>query len=87
MQLEAEAPVGQAVRIRLILRPDWAGVVDALGGGPALVRKGVAVFHANEVIPDEPLVLRQPRAAVGQRADGSLVLVTVDGGSPATAPG
>jgi hypothetical protein len=86
-RLTAEAPVGRQVRIRLVLRPDWTGVNEALGGGPALVRKGVAVFDANEVFPTSQLVLRQPRAAVGQLADGRIVLVTVDGGVPGYSTG
>ena len=82
--LQAEAPVGQAVRIRFALLPDWpsAGVTAALGGGPLLVKNGKPVFKAGESIPVLDLALRQPRTAVGQRADGSIVMITVDGGLP-----
>jgi Phosphodiester glycosidase len=80
--LEAEAPVGQSIHIRFALQPDWvtAGVTAALGGGPLLVRNGTPVFKAGESIPTASLALRQPRTAVGQRADGSVVLISVDGG-------
>ena len=38
--LAAEAPVGQPVTLRLIFKPDWPGVVSAIGGGPQIVRDG-----------------------------------------------
>ncbi len=82
--LQAEAPVGQAVHVRFALLPDWpsAGVMAGLGGGPLLVRNGKVVVKSGESIPIADLALREPRTAVGQRADGSIVLVSVDGGLP-----
>ncbi|HEU0304350.1 MAG TPA: phosphodiester glycosidase family protein [Gaiellaceae bacterium] len=74
-----EAPVGTTVRVRLVLQPDWAGVVDAIGGGPALVRDGKAIFNAGEAFVPSQLALPEPRTAVGQLADGRVVLVVVDG--------
>jgi hypothetical protein len=62
-----------------MLQPDWAGVEDALGGGPALVRAGKAVFNAGEAFVPSQLALPEPRTAVGQLADGRIVLVVVDG--------
>ena len=32
----------------MILRPDWAGIPNAVGGGPVIVRNGGPVFRANE---------------------------------------
>ncbi len=82
--LQGEAPVGQPVHVRFALLPDWAGagVTGALGGGPLLVRNGKPVFSAGESLPTVDLALRQPRTAVGQKADGSIVLISVDGGLP-----
>lgn len=80
--LVAEAPPGQVVTVRLGLRPDWSRIVDALGGGPALVRNGRPVFRAFEEFPPDVLVPRQPRTAVGQRADGRIIFVAVDGRQP-----
>ena len=82
--LQTEAPVGQQVHVQLRLLPDWTagGVTNGLGGGPLLVENGKPVFKAGESIPILDLALREPRAAVGQRADGSVVMVTVDGGLP-----
>jgi hypothetical protein len=78
----AEAPLGSTVAFRLPLTPSWAGVTDALGGGPVIVRAGKAVFRANELFSTDQLASRTPRSAVGQLADGRVVLVAVDGRAP-----
>jgi Phosphodiester glycosidase/FlgD Ig-like domain len=80
--LQAEAPVGTQVTTRLILSPAWAGTVAALGGGPVLVRGGKAVFRSGESFASVQLTTRGPRAAVGQLADGRVILVAVDGNQP-----
>jgi hypothetical protein len=82
--LQNEAQVGQAVHVRFAEQPDWpsAGVTAAVGGGPLLVRNGKAVVNANESLSVTDLALREPRTAIGVRADGSLLFVTVDGGLP-----
>jgi flagellar hook assembly protein FlgD len=82
-QLKAEAPAGQAVDARLSLSPDWSSLASAIGGGPLLVRNGKPVFHANEAFDPRPLNSRQPRGAIGQLADGRIVLVGVEGTKPA----
>lgn len=86
-RLRVEAPPGGTVRIRLILQPAWTGVVDALGGGPVLVRGGKAVFRANEDFSPDQLLPRTARTAVGQLADGRFLLVTVDGPLPGYSAG
>jgi hypothetical protein len=78
-RLATEAPVGSNVTVRLTLTPDWSGLVDAVGGGPVLVREGRPVFRSNEGFTTDQLVPRAPRTAVGQTQDGRIVLVTVDG--------
>jgi hypothetical protein len=81
-KVQAEAPVGATVRLRLGLQPSWTGVGTALGGGPALVRNGRPVFRSLEDFTNDQVSSRSPRAAVGQLADGRIVLVAVDGGRP-----
>lgn len=81
-RLAAEAPVGQTVTVRLTLKPDWTGVMDALGGGPQIVRDGRPVFRAQEEFSTYQLSLRHPRSAVGQTADGRIVMLAVDGRQP-----
>ena len=80
--LQAEAPQGQGVTVRLILPSDWATVSNAIGGGPPLVKNGKAVFHTGEDFDAGMLASRDARAGVGQLADGRVVLVVTDGGQP-----
>ena len=86
-RLQAEAPDGRAVKIRLILKPAWSSVVNAIGGGPVLVRSGKPVFRANEDFTPDQLLPRTARTAVGQLADGHFLLVTVDGSQPGYSAG
>jgi hypothetical protein len=81
-KLQVEAPVGTALAARLILQPAWTGVTAALGGGPVLVRNGVPVFRSLEDFTNDQVTARDPRAGVGQLADGRVILVAVDGGQP-----
>jgi phosphodiester glycosidase/flagellar hook capping protein FlgD len=81
-KLQAEALPGSTVTLRLILQPDWSVVSDAIGGGPVLVRDGVPVYRSNEAFTIAQLAPRGPRTAVGQRADGAILLVTTDGRQP-----
>ena len=78
-KLQAEAQVGSTVALRLILQPGWDTVGDAIGGGPVLVRNGRPVYRANEAFETSLLAPRHPRTAVGQTADGRILLVAVDG--------
>jgi hypothetical protein len=81
-RLQAEAAVGTNVTLRLILQPDWAVVADAIGGGPVLVRDGKPVYRANEAFTTSQIAPRHPRTAIGQLADGRIVMVVVDGRQP-----
>jgi Phosphodiester glycosidase/FlgD Ig-like domain len=81
-KLQAEASQGTQVTVRLILPDAWGSVVSALGGGPQLVKGGKPLFTTGENFNPVDLTTRQPRTAVGQLADGRVILVTVDGGRP-----
>ena len=72
----------QQVITRLIFKPDWPGVVSAIGGGPQIVRNGAPVFRAGEAFTTSQLSPRAPRTGLGQLADGRMLLVTVDGRQP-----
>ena len=85
--LTAEAPAGSNVDIRLTLTPNWSGMAGAIGGGPLLVSGGKAVFRANEAFDPAQLNTRSARTAVGQLADGRILLVNVEGGSSAYSVG
>jgi hypothetical protein len=79
-KLDAEAPPGSRVLIRYVLSSGWESAVDAIGGGPLLVRNGKSVFRAFESFAPAVLAPRTARTAVGQRRDGSIVLAAIDGG-------
>ena len=75
-----ETPVGTVMAFRILLNPDWgsAGVVDAIGGGPVLVRDGKPIFRAGEQFTTDQLA-RNPRTGIGQLANGRIVMVVTDG--------
>ena len=68
--------------VRLIFRPGWDEVASAVGGGPVLIRNGGPVFRSFEAFGAEHLLPRNPRTAVGQLADGRILLVVTDGRQP-----
>ena len=78
-RLAEELAVGIEATVRLIFKPDWSTIASAVGGGPVIVRDGGPVFRANEAFTDDQLVPRNPRTAVGQLADGRILLVVTDG--------
>jgi hypothetical protein len=82
--LVREARVGRDVTLHPGLRPRWPDVADAIGGGPALVRRGRPIFHAGEGFTRSHLAFRHPRTAVGQLRGGRTILVAVDGRSGAS---
>ncbi|MEX2102858.1 MAG: phosphodiester glycosidase family protein [Gaiellaceae bacterium] len=78
--LLAEAAAGRQITLNLKLKPWWDGAVsDAVGGGPVLVRNGTPVFSAGEEFSSSQLRPRHPRTAVGQLADGRILLAAFDG--------
>jgi hypothetical protein len=81
MPLVSEYPLGQAVTISPGLLSLPAGALDAVGGGPALVRAGTPITSAGEGFTSSQTGARTSRSAVGQTADGTTLLVTVEGPS------
>jgi hypothetical protein len=77
--LAVEALPGSTVTTRVDLLPEWPNLVTATGGGPLLVAGGKPVISTDEWFTPVQIVPRAPRSAVGQRADGRIVLVAVDG--------
>ena len=68
--LRKHAAPGAKIRVSESLDGAPCRATDVLGAGPALVENGV------NVAPEHP---RHPRTAVGVRADGTLLFVTLDG--------
>ena len=81
-KLREDVPLGSWATIRLILRPSWNEIANAVGGGPVIVRNSGPVFRAFESFGAESLLPRNPRTAVGQLADGRILLVVTDGRQP-----
>jgi hypothetical protein len=82
--MQADALVGGQVTVRIGLRTDWSAITDAVGGGPALVRDGkpIAPQDSGEALTDAQLYGPDPRTAIGQRADGGIVIIAADGRRP-----
>ena len=78
----AALPVGTQVTVRIPLPNDWATITDAISSGPTLVRDGKPIFNAGEALTPVQLRGRDPRTAIGQRADGTIVMLAVDGRRP-----
>ena len=78
-RLAEEAPVGTSIALRLIFRPEWTGIAQAIGGGPVLVREGGPVFRANEAFTSSQLAPRHPEDRRRAARRRPAVLVVVDG--------
>jgi hypothetical protein len=84
-QQVAGAAAGMPFVAKLILKPWWDQVADAIGGGPAIVRQGRISLPTTEQFSSYQLLPRHPRTAVGQLGNGRIVLVAVDGRSSRSA--
>jgi hypothetical protein len=82
--LNTQAVPGGGMTFRIGLTTWWDGVRTAIGGGPVLVRAGVPVYRADEWFSTYQLSSRHPRTAVGQLADGRILLLAADGRRPAS---
>jgi putative cell wall-binding protein len=70
--------------------PLFAAATDAGGGGPWLLQNGQIFPRADmlaEGFAPSHLDLRAPRTAIGRTADGTVLLVTVDGRQPGRSAG
>ncbi len=81
----SDLPLGRRITITPGLTGLVPGALDAVGGGPALVRNGTAITSAGEGFSLAQVGTRTSRTAVGQTGDGMRLLVTAEGpsqGSP-----
>jgi exopolysaccharide biosynthesis protein len=76
------APPGDTLRWTLGFAPAPGPVREMVGGHPVLLRGGEAVPDAETGVNAGFSATRHPRSAVGWRADGTLLLVAVDGRQP-----
>lgn len=68
-------------RIKVAGQIDWATVREAIGGGPRLVKDGVASVPRDYERFDASYAKRHPRTAIGYTAQGEVVLLVVEGRS------
>ena len=64
-------------RVRVSWSFGWSSVLDSIGGNPRLLLDGKVA--AGNVDGTSPYFQRNPRTAIAHKADGSVLLVTVDG--------
>jgi hypothetical protein len=72
--LDAKLEVGTTVKAEHSLTGDWVGVENAIGLNHDLLRNGQILEQSNKDV--------HPRTLIGMRADGTFVLMTVDGRQP-----
>lgn len=77
--LVSDLPLGRQVGITPGLLSLPAGATDAIGGGPVLVRGGTAITKAGEGFTSSQTDQRTARSAIGATANGTTLLVTVEG--------
>ncbi len=73
--------------VRLSTRLGFAGAVDLIGGTPQLVVDGLPAVAGDLDGDGSAFFQRQPRTAVGTTADGTLLMVVVDGRQPGYSAG
>jgi hypothetical protein len=83
-----KAQKGQTAKVEFRTQPEWPNLRHAIGGGPRLVKDGRVYITAGlERFRPDVTFGAAPRTAVGVRADGKLLLVTVDGRQPGISEG
>ncbi len=78
--------VGETVALEADLDPPLAGIASALGGGPLLLAGGAVAVDTNEPAPEERN-RRFPVSGAALDAEGTLLMIAVDGGSAALSVG
>jgi exopolysaccharide biosynthesis protein len=76
--LNANMVLGDAVKLKFSLEPNWQETTRAIGGGPRLVRGGQANVE-NEAFTSEQIKGRNARTGIGIDANGNLIVCVVDG--------
>jgi hypothetical protein len=79
--LLSRGTVGTEITVRMHVPELPAGTLQAIGGGPTLVRDGRVVRQSGQGFSSGHTHVRHPRTAVGQLANGRLLFVVADGRS------
>lgn len=70
--------MGDTVRLKFNLGPNWRDGVSAIGGGPRIMRNG-KVYVENEGFEYNIVSARHPRTGIGIDSQGNLIVEVVDG--------
>lgn len=70
---------GDTASVSFSLEPAWSGVTMAIGGSALLVKDGAAQPNSDPAA--------HPRTAIGTKADGSVVMLEIDGRQPGLSEG
>lgn len=77
---------GEKIKIDFSVDPKWEKARYVMGAGPRLINEGqIQVTSKQESFPSDISVGRAPRTAIGQKKDGTLLLMVVDGRSQTSA--
>ena len=79
--LLSRGTVGTEITVLMHVPELPAGTLQAIGGGPTLVRDGRVVRQSGQGFSSGHTHVRHPRTAVGQLANGRLLFVVADGRS------
>lgn len=76
---------GEKVKIDFLIDSKWEKARHVMSAGPRLVKAGkLEVTSKQESFPSDISVGRAPRTAIGQKKDGTILLMVVDGRSQAS---
>ncbi len=75
----ADLVPGRRITITATIAGLPADTLAAIGGGPALVQNGVALTSVTEGFSSGQIATPTSRTAIGQTADGTVLLVTAEG--------
>lgn len=71
--------LGDEVSVSLELEPEWKDVTMAIGGSAVLIDDGVVQNSSDTAVA--------PRTAIGTKADGSVIMLVIDGRQPGFSEG
>lgn len=77
--VQSDLTPGRRVTMSFTVAGLPADTIAAIGGGPALVQDGVALGSVSEGFTSNQIGSHTSRTAVGQKADGTALLVTAEG--------
>lgn len=85
--LASGVKVGDKITYGQFFGEQWPNLQHLITGGPLLVDNGIPVFNAVTEGFTGNILLNNPRTAVGEKADGTVLMVVIDGRQPGYSAG